>query len=374
MVNQLNYSMGHVTAINTSYNGYNFRSRLEARWAIFFDQMGVDYVYESEGFNLDGIRYLPDFYLPKGIQIYGENKSRRNIWLEVKPPIKLSDADNEKINAFLSHTDNQLILVSGDPGPESPVRLVAEQPAGQRTALTVQWIDLDGEAALLDNTILENASEIDRARLKALSVTPRLIAAYATARKARFEHGEKPLPPPEVPKAGTVTCNSCGRTFRPKKDYYYLCYGCYNKQAASRSNTRTAVAASAPPKPTQLQQQRPKWQFISLAIVALLAIIGGLFFLFTGTNARTSAGEPAVLMPIVAPATATPAIQNTATPLTTVAPSPTPVCNCTGNNYDCSDFKSQTAAQACHDYCYADAGDVHFLDSNDDHRACESLP
>lgn len=37
-----------IKAIETVYNGYRFRSRLEARWAVFFDEMGVQYEYEAE--------------------------------------------------------------------------------------------------------------------------------------------------------------------------------------------------------------------------------------------------------------------------------------------------------------------------------------
>lgn len=51
-----------IKAIETPYNGYRFRSRLEARWAVFFDALGVKYEYEPEGFLLpSGKRYLPDF-------------------------------------------------------------------------------------------------------------------------------------------------------------------------------------------------------------------------------------------------------------------------------------------------------------------------
>ena len=57
--------MSQFTAIQTEYNGYLFRSRLEARWAVFFDAMGIEYEYEPEGIVLsDGSLYLPDFYLP----------------------------------------------------------------------------------------------------------------------------------------------------------------------------------------------------------------------------------------------------------------------------------------------------------------------
>lgn len=62
-------------AIETRYNGYRFRSRLEARWAVFFDQAGIRYEYEPEGFVLDGQNYLPDFFLPD-----------IGAWFEVKGP------------------------------------------------------------------------------------------------------------------------------------------------------------------------------------------------------------------------------------------------------------------------------------------------
>lgn len=50
----------------TNYNGYHFRSRLEARWAVFFEAMSIQYRYEYEDFMLPGgTRYLPDFYFPQ---------------------------------------------------------------------------------------------------------------------------------------------------------------------------------------------------------------------------------------------------------------------------------------------------------------------
>jgi len=39
-----------IAAIPTRYAGCHFRSRLEARWAVFFDHMRIDWVYEPEGF------------------------------------------------------------------------------------------------------------------------------------------------------------------------------------------------------------------------------------------------------------------------------------------------------------------------------------
>lgn len=57
--------MTTIQAIETEYNGYRFRSRLEARWAVFFDACGIEYQYEIDGYDVDGKYYLPDFFLPE---------------------------------------------------------------------------------------------------------------------------------------------------------------------------------------------------------------------------------------------------------------------------------------------------------------------
>lgn len=62
-----------IKAIETEYNGYKFRSRLEARWAVFLDSFNEEWAYEVEGYELPSGRYLPDFWLP-----------RFNCWLEIK--------------------------------------------------------------------------------------------------------------------------------------------------------------------------------------------------------------------------------------------------------------------------------------------------
>src|SRR4051794_37068479 len=73
-----------VRAIETTYKGYRFRSRLEARWAVFYDALGVPWEYEKQGFDLGGLLYLPDFWLPlqdcwvecKGVAPNGEEKEK----------------------------------------------------------------------------------------------------------------------------------------------------------------------------------------------------------------------------------------------------------------------------------------------------------
>lgn len=76
-----------IKAIQTRYDGILFRSRIEARWAVFFNSLGLDYEYEKEGYDLgDGKAYLPDFWLPS-----------LDAWIEIK------GADPEEDACDLAH-------------------------------------------------------------------------------------------------------------------------------------------------------------------------------------------------------------------------------------------------------------------------------
>lgn len=91
--------MGDIKPIETVYNGYRFRSRLEARWAVFFDALGIKYEYEPEGFDLgNGLYYLPDFLLHDIVPRYAQGDAFRDVYVEVKGKPNAKDA--EKISAF----------------------------------------------------------------------------------------------------------------------------------------------------------------------------------------------------------------------------------------------------------------------------------
>lgn len=94
--------MKEIKAIETNYKGYKFRSRLEARWAVFFDTAGIAWEYEPEGYVLsDGRKYLPDFYLP-----------RQKTYVEVKG-VSPSDDVWEKLERFSIEKDAPLLVVCG---------------------------------------------------------------------------------------------------------------------------------------------------------------------------------------------------------------------------------------------------------------------
>lgn len=110
--------MSEIKAIETYYNGYKFRSRLEARWAVFFDAMHIQYEYEPEGFILsNGQAYLPDFYLPL-LDIYVEVKPTSCNFISHPNNEEVSFGDKEKYGFFMHDMTSEghgVWFVFGDP-------------------------------------------------------------------------------------------------------------------------------------------------------------------------------------------------------------------------------------------------------------------
>ena len=97
-----------IKAIETVYRGYRFRSRAEARWARFMDAAGVEWTYEDEGYDLDGVRYLPDFHL-----------SKLDAWLEVKGARPgWDDQAFVKALRLAKASGKRVYIISGEIGPE----------------------------------------------------------------------------------------------------------------------------------------------------------------------------------------------------------------------------------------------------------------
>lgn len=99
-------------AIPTEYDGIKFRSRLEARYAMFFDEHRIGWEYEVEGIDLSGRWYLPDFWLPDS-----------RTFLEVKGPLKertdLVKRAQDQIDAEtcgFAEIDHVLFVVSDERG------------------------------------------------------------------------------------------------------------------------------------------------------------------------------------------------------------------------------------------------------------------
>lgn len=110
----------NIRSLPTAYRGIEYRSRTEARWAVFFTENDIPFNYEFEGFDLCGVWYLPDFWLPAA-----------KCWFEVKP----SDPNGKEIDKArrLAKGTGRLVFVA--PGnPAADIGIYAYSPTGRMQA------------------------------------------------------------------------------------------------------------------------------------------------------------------------------------------------------------------------------------------------
>lgn len=133
-----------IKSLNTRHNGYNFRSRLEARWAIFFDEMGWDYLYEPQGYALaNGDKYLPDFYLP-----------RFNTFVEVKFEV-LGEFDFDRARMLVEATKIPLIILDRDPGLKHLTQLVYDEEKEEIKTVEINLVeDPEKKGTFIKNALL----------------------------------------------------------------------------------------------------------------------------------------------------------------------------------------------------------------------------
>jgi len=181
-----------IKAIPTRYKGYHFRSRLEARWAVFFDTAKIKWEYEPQGYVVDGVPYLPDFHLPD-----------LHCYFEVKGS---SGYDLDLLQRFAREIKRLVVVAEGqipDPdegtcGEEIGLQvLYPANPEGWPDGIVhdMAWgykdmfLRCDGcDRVVIMNEVYSSMKEAcscgDRhARLMPLS------DALSAARAARFEHG-----------------------------------------------------------------------------------------------------------------------------------------------------------------------------------------
>jgi hypothetical protein len=237
-------------AIETVYDGYRFRSRLEARWAVFFNAMGIKYKYEDEGYKYssferkkldkdgkeiidkngypeyeDDMFYLPDFYLPDF-----------DVYCEVKGSDNALHRDFDKLTYAIDYfqtpmSEAGLMILGEIPHFVRESYIVRSLPAfplliwhkgvrftfstftivngghikilkGTESFAHGNYIDLPGDEYLIAGDSCEDVLRILSTSCRCIGEFDQLYplsqeglkvlyAAYDNARQARFEHGEK---------------------------------------------------------------------------------------------------------------------------------------------------------------------------------------
>ncbi|KMS74530.1 hypothetical protein ACH49_22440 [Streptomyces leeuwenhoekii] len=212
-----------IQPVETRYAGHRFRSRLEARWAVFFDALGVPWEYEPQGFELaplpketlarlaeEELRtpqlddanhlgfYLPDFWLPA-----------QDAWFEVKGADPSAE-EWARLYRFMNLTDQRTFVAVGSiPDP----RTIEEHGHPQEDGFEIytygdlhyawtqcRWCGLFD--LTFDARSARTRCRCHRTAYPDLNApccngdkcysgdAPQIIAAYTAARSARFEHGE----------------------------------------------------------------------------------------------------------------------------------------------------------------------------------------
>lgn len=226
-------------AIETYYAGCRFRSRLEARWAVFFDALGIDWQYEPQGFeeSIDTyddnwtsltrtVRWLPDFYLPSTgtwVEVKGSHDA---LLADLKRISLIADGGTAMHGMYESCNTLRGIVILGDiPRPDAvdiaqliPIHPIIQHHKGlfanglafgeredywAGSAGKIEVVDLDGTDTYCEPFDLYGPVSFDfTQRFVRCSADRALVAlapkpwhpvwsAYGKARQARFEHGQR---------------------------------------------------------------------------------------------------------------------------------------------------------------------------------------
>lgn len=186
--------MQTIQAIQTNYKGFRFRSRLEARYAVWLDALRIDWRYEEEGYDFGGEQYLPDF-----------NLHTLSCFMEVKPkPPDLNSRECRNCRLLAKHCGSDVWMVF-DPQTRlddwrsvfrinalywNPAGDVRERPMFEMLSPCI---------ADFDESTEEIGEYLERKRIGIAvfnidhGIDLRgewLVNAFRAFRSARFEHGE----------------------------------------------------------------------------------------------------------------------------------------------------------------------------------------
>jgi hypothetical protein len=193
-----------IQPIETRYRGCRFRSRLEARFAVFLDALRVPWEYEPQGFRLEDVCYLPDFWLPEQRQ-----------WLEIKPSFFKPRAGWRQAYLLAKYTGYDVVIMSHlkvqDYGPEPDFPFGhgwyghdhatwPDDPDpmawGRCPNCGTLGMGLYGRHDVCGCLMNSSSHGIELAGSEWDHANPdrhgSIVAAFEMARSARFEHGETP--------------------------------------------------------------------------------------------------------------------------------------------------------------------------------------
>jgi hypothetical protein len=192
----------NIQPIETVYRGYRFRSRTEARWAVFLDAAGIEWQYEPEGYVVNGRGYLPDFWLPQ-----------LKTFVEVKPHMEACEEEQSTMEALVLAKGNCGLLIAGQPNVDGTEMMLASRydVIGLSNSDGVYTDESSWRQCRFCNQVILKRWWLLGYRCNCLGsaevlthhfgreLPPRVKPAFAEAQRARFEDGENGQPRPYVP-------------------------------------------------------------------------------------------------------------------------------------------------------------------------------
>jgi hypothetical protein len=220
-----------IKAIETRYKGYRFRSRLEARWAVFFDHVGWNWKYEHQGYTIGWAdecsqrNWLPDFEVEIPLNYGMSNR----FYVEVK-----GDKDFFKDGEFCDFldfgggppmfADSFPAVQSGKrefySGQSMPIVILGDIPRDawgrlfvpvltHEKGVNLVWCLADSnglegrtsrllwgsfqQAEQVEYNVQRGFSDFQPKIIPTVLANKRVMEGLSVARSARFEHGESPV-------------------------------------------------------------------------------------------------------------------------------------------------------------------------------------
>jgi hypothetical protein len=192
----------------TIYDGIRYRSRQHARWAVFFDILGLEHLYEPQAFKVESAVHSPTFLLPGiGNDIHTLDLTIPGVFIDV-PVVPPTNPELEVAKTISSYTDRNLCIFHGTAmtvGLEWwPTVLEKPRPCffsqcpfcgrfgvsstgledGQREG----WANVHGHASMEEHQIPERYNVLGHCSQDILVTphSPALDVAYEAARTIRF--------------------------------------------------------------------------------------------------------------------------------------------------------------------------------------------
>lgn len=184
--------------LQTTYKGVEYRSRTEARWAVFFDVLGVSFHYEPEKFTLSDRRwYIPDFYVDDWKAFIEVKPDNDKIVTEEAEKARLLSSDRSDLNVWIAmgtpHPTASPIIVLREWKPDVPVATILERPENKYRILEdrrderIYWLQAEWELDSFARSFVIGGpgTATDHERLPMLHRT--VQEAFAAAQRASWK-------------------------------------------------------------------------------------------------------------------------------------------------------------------------------------------